>query len=56
MKRHIETTRRQLGELATMAAQTEAMERKILARAQQQLAKVEGEIDQAKLRKGFVIR
>ena len=46
--KHIENTRRQLGELATMAAQTEAMERKILARAQQQLAKVEGEIDQAR--------
>lgn len=48
MQKNIDTTRRQLGELATMAAQTEAMERKILARAQQQLAKVEGEIDQAR--------
>lgn len=48
MKQHIETTRRQLGELATMSAQTEAMERKILERAQQQLAKIEGEIDQAR--------
>ncbi len=48
MKQHIDNTRRQLGELATMQAQTEAMERKILARAQQQLTQIEGSIDSAR--------
>lgn len=45
MKQHIETARRQLGELGAMAAQNEAMERQILERAQGLLAEVEGKID-----------
>lgn len=48
MKQHIENTRRQLGELGAMSAQTEAMERKILERAHQQLAKVDGDMDKAR--------
>lgn len=48
MKQHIENTRRQLGELATMSAQTEAMERKILARAEAKLTEVEDGIKKAK--------
>lgn len=45
MKQHIETTRRQLGELGAMAHQTEAMERKILDRAEALLADVEKKIE-----------
>lgn len=48
MKQHIETTRRQLGELGAMAAQNEAMERQILERAKGLLADVEGKIDAAR--------
>jgi len=48
VKQQIETTRRQLGELGAMAAQNEAMERKILERAQDLLAEVEGKIDAAR--------
>ena len=48
MKQHIETTRRQLGELGAMQAQTEAMERQILARAEKHLAKVESGLDKAR--------
>lgn len=48
MKSHIETTRRQLGELGAMAAQNEAMERQILERAQGLLAGIEGKIDAAR--------
>ena len=48
MKQYIENTRRQLGELGAMAAQNEAMERKILARAEEQLAAVEGKMDAAR--------
>jgi|GEM_PF-2256876 len=48
MKQHIDNTRRQLGELATMSAQTEAMERKILARAEEKLTEVEDGIKKAK--------
>lgn len=48
MKEHIETTRRQLGELGAMAAKTEAAERDILARAEKRLAEVEGKIDAAR--------
>ena len=50
MKQHIENTRRQLGELGAMAAQNEAMERKILARAESQLTEVEGKIDAARVK------
>ena len=49
MKQHIDNTRRQLGELGAMAAQTEAMERKILERAQEQLGKIEGDLDRARV-------
>lgn len=45
MNRHIEDTRRQLGELGAMAHQTEAMERKILARAEALLADIESKIN-----------
>lgn len=48
MKKHIENTRRQLGELRAMAHQTEAMERKILDRAQSLLADVEKKIEAAR--------
>ena len=48
MKQHIENTRRQLGELGAMQANTEAMERKILTRAQKLLAEIEGELDKAR--------
>lgn len=48
MKEHMDTTRRQLGELGAMAAQNEAMERKILARAEERLADVQGQLDGAR--------
>lgn len=48
MTQHIDNTRRQLGELAAMSAQTEAMERRIMERAQQQLAIVERSINSAR--------
>ncbi len=48
MKQHIDNTRRQLGELGAMAHQTEAMERKILERAQHHLKQIEGAIDNAR--------
>jgi len=48
VKQHIETTRRQLGELGAMAHQTDAMERKILERAQHHLKQIEGAIDNAR--------
>lgn len=48
MKEHIETTRRQLGELGAMSHQTDAMERKILARAENLLSDVESRIENAR--------
>ena len=48
MKQHIENTRRQLGELGAMAAQNEAMERKILARGQERLSEIEDGLDKAR--------
>lgn len=48
MEQYIETTRRQLGELGTMAAQTEAMERQILERAEAMLKEVEAKIEPAR--------
>jgi hypothetical protein len=48
VKQHIDNTRRQLGELGAMAAQNEAMERKILKRAEDKLSEVEGKIDAAR--------
>lgn len=40
MKEHIETARRQLGELGAMAQKTEAAEREILERAEKRLEEV----------------
>ena len=48
MNTHLGNTRRQLGELAAMSAQAEAMERRIMERAQQQLAIVERGINAAR--------
>lgn len=48
MKQHIENTRRQLGELGAMSHQTEAMERKILDRANTLLADIESKVDKAR--------
>jgi hypothetical protein len=45
MKHHIETTRRQLGELAAMSHQTQAVERQILERAEAHLKKVQADIE-----------
>lgn len=45
MKEQIETTRRQLGELGAMAAQTEQAERDILARAEKRLGEVMSRIE-----------
>jgi 4-diphosphocytidyl-2C-methyl-D-erythritol kinase len=47
MKAHIDDTHRKLGELAVMAQQTEAAERKILARATQRLDEVQAELKEA---------
>lgn len=44
----IDNTRRQLGELGAMAAKTEAAERRILKRAEEMLAEVEGKIEKAR--------
>jgi hypothetical protein len=49
MKQHMEAARSQLGSLAAMAHQTEAMERKILARAQSLLADVERGIEKGRV-------
>ncbi len=43
----ISSIRRQLGELSVLATQTDAMERKILARAEELLAEVEVKIEPA---------
>lgn len=48
MNKHIDTTRRHLGELAAMSDKTEAAERKILARAEGMLAKVEADIEKVR--------
>jgi hypothetical protein len=49
VKQHIDNTRRQLGELAALAQQTEAMERQILERANKLLADVDGQIKRARI-------
>jgi len=49
MQRHIDTTRRQLGELGAMARQTEDMERRILSLAQSRLSDVEAKIGEARV-------
>ena len=48
MKQHVDNTRRQLGELAAMAQQTEASEREILKRAEARLEQVEADIAAAR--------
>lgn len=48
MKKHIENTRRNLGELGAMSRQTEAMERKIKEIAETKLAGIEKEIGKAR--------
>ena len=48
MQAHIDNTRRQLGELATMSHQTQQAERKILAKAEEMLAQVMKDIPAAK--------
>ena len=50
MTEHIKNTRRQLGELARMAQQTEAAERKILERAETLLNEVQKKIEAARPR------
>lgn len=47
MQTHIDTTHKQLGELAAMAHQTEAAERRILENAETHLSKVETDLKQA---------
>jgi 4-diphosphocytidyl-2C-methyl-D-erythritol kinase len=44
---HIDSTHRNLGELAAMAHQTQEAERKILARAEEQLDKVQADLKAA---------
>jgi 4-diphosphocytidyl-2C-methyl-D-erythritol kinase len=44
MQSHIDDTHRNLGQLAAMAQQTEAAERKILARATERLDEVQSEL------------
>lgn len=47
MQKHIDTTHKRLGELAVMAHQTEVAERRILERAEAQMAKVEKDLPTA---------
>ena len=51
MKRHLANTRDNLGELATLAARTNAAERNILAAAEKRLQEVNGSIE--RLRAGI---
>jgi multidrug resistance efflux pump len=48
VKRHIENTRKQLGELGDMAAKTEAAERRILERATARLDQVNAELERSR--------
>lgn len=48
MQAHIDNTRRQLGELASMSHQTQEAERKILAKAEEMLQQVMKDIPAAK--------
>lgn len=50
MTEHIKNTRRQIGELARMAQQTDAAERKILERAETLLGEVQEKIEAARPR------
>lgn len=47
MQAHIDSAHRNLGELAAMAHQTQEAERKILARAEEQLEKVQADLKAA---------
>ena len=47
MQAHVDDTQRKLGDLAVMAGQTEAAERKILARATERLDEVQAELAKA---------
>jgi hypothetical protein len=47
MQAHINTTHKQLGELAAMSRQTEDAERRILARATERLGEVQAELSAA---------
>lgn len=49
MQAHIENTRRQLGDLGAMARQTEDMERRILAIAEERLSGIEGQLAEARV-------
>ena len=49
MQNHINATANNLGELAAMASQTEAAERKIMSAAVDRLAKVEKELPSARV-------
>lgn len=53
MNANIESARKQLSDLATLAAQTERMERAILAGAEGRLKIVEGELKQLPASKAF---
>lgn len=48
MKEHMQSVRGKLGELGAMAAQNEAMERKILKRAEARLSEIEKGMDSAR--------
>lgn len=48
MKRHIERTRSQLGELAGLAERAERTEQRILEQAEKRLAEVQAAIDRAR--------
>lgn len=48
MEAHVADTRSKLGELATMAHQTEQAERRILARATERLAEVQSDLKVAR--------
>lgn len=46
---HIDNTRRQLGELGSMAQQTEQMERHIMSIATERLTEIEGKMEAARV-------
>lgn len=50
MQTHIDTTTKQLGELAAMSHQTQEAERRILARAEEMLGQVERDLPAAQAR------
>lgn len=48
MQAHIDATTKHLGELAAMSHQTQEAERRILARAEEMLSQVEGDLPAAR--------